>query len=162
MLGKALGWSPLPLTIAGRKIELLYEDSTGRPDTGLTKIKALVERDKVHLLLSELVSSIGAAVAVGSPDSLAYGAGSVWAVGRTDGTVSRINPATHAVVQTIPVGTDPAAVTGHVRFEGVGFTYPGADRPALDGIDLHIDDGPRFAADRLSSRHAPINRRDRS
>ncbi|MBX9824010.1 MAG: ABC transporter substrate-binding protein [Xanthobacteraceae bacterium] len=50
-------------TVAGRKIELLYEDSTGRPDTGLTKFKALVERDKVHLLLSELVSSIGAAVA---------------------------------------------------------------------------------------------------
>ena len=54
---------------------------------------------------------VGAAVAVGSPDGLAYGAGSVWAVGRTDGTVSRINPATHAVVQQIPVGTDPAAVT---------------------------------------------------
>lgn len=50
-------------TIAGRKIELLFEDSAGRPDTGLTKIKALVERDKVHLLLSELVSSVGAAVA---------------------------------------------------------------------------------------------------
>ena len=54
---------------------------------------------------------VGAAVAVGSPDSLAFGAGSVWAVGRTDGTVSRINPATHAVVQQIPVGTDPAALT---------------------------------------------------
>ena len=26
-------------TIAGRKVELLYEDSTGRPDTGLTKTK---------------------------------------------------------------------------------------------------------------------------
>lgn len=50
-------------TVAGRKIELLFEDSAGRPDTGLTKIKALVERDKVHLLLSELVSSIGAAIA---------------------------------------------------------------------------------------------------
>ena len=50
-------------TVAGRKIELLYEDSTGRPDTGLTKIKALVERDKVNFLLSELVSSVGAAVA---------------------------------------------------------------------------------------------------
>ncbi len=50
-------------TIAGRKVDLLYEDSTGRPDTGLTKTKALVERDKVHLLLSELVSSIGAAMA---------------------------------------------------------------------------------------------------
>ena len=49
--------------VAGRKVELLYEDSAGRPDTGLTKIKALVERDKVHLLLSEIVSSIGAAMA---------------------------------------------------------------------------------------------------
>jgi branched-chain amino acid transport system substrate-binding protein len=50
-------------TIAGRKIELLFEDSAGRPDTGLTKFKALVERDSVHLLLSELTSSVGAAVA---------------------------------------------------------------------------------------------------
>lgn len=49
--------------VAGRKIELLYEDSLGRPDTGLTKTKALVERDKVDLLLSELVSSVGAAMA---------------------------------------------------------------------------------------------------
>jgi branched-chain amino acid transport system substrate-binding protein len=49
--------------VAGRKIELLQEDSAGRPDTGLTKFKALVERDKVHLLLAELVSSLGAAVA---------------------------------------------------------------------------------------------------
>lgn len=50
-------------TVAGRKIELLFEDSAGRPDTGLTKTKALVERDKVHFLLSELVSSVGAAMA---------------------------------------------------------------------------------------------------
>ncbi|MGH7194595.1 MAG: ABC transporter substrate-binding protein, partial [Candidatus Saccharimonadales bacterium] len=49
--------------VAGRKIELLFEDSAGRPDTGLTKIKALVERDKVQLLVSELVSSVGAATA---------------------------------------------------------------------------------------------------
>jgi branched-chain amino acid transport system substrate-binding protein len=50
-------------TIAGRKVELIYEDSEGRPDVGLTKTKALVERDKVDLLLSELVSSVGAAMA---------------------------------------------------------------------------------------------------
>jgi YVTN family beta-propeller protein len=62
-------------------------------------------------LIDSAGGRVGAAVAVGSPDSLAYGAGSVWAVGRTDGTVSRINPATHAVVQQIPVGTDPAALT---------------------------------------------------
>ncbi len=50
-------------TIAGRKVELLYEDSAGKPDVGLTKTKALVERDKVNLLLAELTSSIGAAMA---------------------------------------------------------------------------------------------------
>ena len=50
-------------TIAGRKVELLFEDSAGRPDVGLTKFKALVERDKVHVLVSEFVASVSAAVA---------------------------------------------------------------------------------------------------
>jgi len=52
----------------------------------------------------------GTPVMVGSPAGLAYGDGSVWAVDSAEGAVSRIDPATHAV-QTIPVGTDPAAVT---------------------------------------------------
>ena len=50
---------------------------------------------------------------MGSPDGLAYGDGSVWAVNGTGRTVSRIDPATHAVVQQIQVGVDPAAVTVH-------------------------------------------------
>ncbi|MGN6176150.1 MAG: BTAD domain-containing putative transcriptional regulator, partial [Streptosporangiaceae bacterium] len=54
---------------------------------------------------------VGAPVSVGSPDGLAYGDGSVWAADTTEGTVSRIDPATHAVVDQIPVGSDPAAVT---------------------------------------------------
>ena len=49
--------------IAGRKVELIEADSAGRPDTGLTKVKAMVERDHVQILLSELVSSVGAAMA---------------------------------------------------------------------------------------------------
>jgi ATP-binding cassette subfamily B protein len=44
-----------------------------------------------------------------------------------------------------PVRIDPAAVTGHVRFEGVGFSYPGADRPALAGIDLDVPAGSTLA-----------------
>ncbi|MBT8071858.1 MAG: ABC transporter ATP-binding protein/permease [Gammaproteobacteria bacterium] len=44
--------------------------------------------------------------------------------------------------------------TGHVegprpddgiRFEGVSFTYPGADRPALKAVDLHIQPGESLA-----------------
>jgi len=44
-----------------------------------------------------------------------------------------------------PVELDPAKVTGHVRAEGVSFTYPGADRPALSGIDLDIPAGSTLA-----------------
>jgi YVTN family beta-propeller protein len=54
---------------------------------------------------------VGAPVSVGSPDGLAYGDGSVWAASSTDGTLSRVSPVTHAVVQQIQVGADPAAVT---------------------------------------------------
>jgi YVTN family beta-propeller protein len=53
----------------------------------------------------------GAPVSVGSPDGLAYGDGSVWAVDSADNTLFRINPATHAVIGQIPVGAAPSAVT---------------------------------------------------
>jgi YVTN family beta-propeller protein len=54
---------------------------------------------------------VGAPVTVGSPAGLAYGDGSVWSVDGTAGAVSQINPVTHAVVQRIPVGAEPSAVT---------------------------------------------------
>jgi YVTN family beta-propeller protein len=61
-------------------------------------------------LIDSAGGRVGAPVAVGSPDGLAYGDGSVWAVSGTGGTVSRIDPATHAVVQQIPVGNVPDAI----------------------------------------------------
>jgi ATP-binding cassette subfamily B protein len=44
-----------------------------------------------------------------------------------------------------PVSVDPARVTGHVRFDNVSFTYPGADRRALAGIDLDVPAGSTLA-----------------
>jgi ATP-binding cassette, subfamily B, bacterial len=44
-----------------------------------------------------------------------------------------------------PVEVDPARVAGHVRLEGVSFAYPGADRPALSGIDLDVPAGRTLA-----------------
>ena len=38
-----------------------------------------------------------------------------------------------------------AAPGDGIRFEGVGFTYPGATTPALRGVDLHIRQGQRLA-----------------
>jgi ATP-binding cassette subfamily B protein len=44
-----------------------------------------------------------------------------------------------------PVPVDQGRITGHVRFENVDFTYPGADRPALSGIDLDVPAGRTLA-----------------
>src|SRR5579864_7229934 len=44
-----------------------------------------------------------------------------------------------------PVVVDLARITGHVRFENVSFAYPGADRPAVAGIDLDIPAGTTLA-----------------
>lgn len=44
-----------------------------------------------------------------------------------------------------PVEIDPARVRGHVRLDGVDFTYPGADRLALSGIDLEVPAGTSLA-----------------
>ncbi len=44
-----------------------------------------------------------------------------------------------------PVEIDPAAITGHVRLEDVTFRYPGADRPALDGVNLDVPAGGTLA-----------------
>ncbi|HEY3648448.1 MAG TPA: BTAD domain-containing putative transcriptional regulator, partial [Streptosporangiaceae bacterium] len=62
-------------------------------------------------LISPSGDRVGAPVSLGSPAGLAYGDGSVWAVDSAGGTLARIDPATHAVQQQIPVGSAPSAVT---------------------------------------------------
>ncbi len=44
-----------------------------------------------------------------------------------------------------PVEIDTDQVQGHVRFNDVGFTYAGSDRPALRGIDLDVAPGTTLA-----------------
>jgi ATP-binding cassette subfamily B protein len=44
-----------------------------------------------------------------------------------------------------PAGIDLARVKGHVRLEKIDFTYPGADRAALSGVDLDIPAGSTLA-----------------
>jgi ATP-binding cassette subfamily B protein len=44
-----------------------------------------------------------------------------------------------------PVEIDPATITGHVRFDQVGFTYPGADRSAVAEVDLDVPAGSTLA-----------------
>lgn len=51
-------------TVAGRKIELIVEDTAGKPDLGLTKARKLVENDKVQVLAG--IVNTGVALAVSS------------------------------------------------------------------------------------------------
>jgi ATP-binding cassette subfamily B protein len=44
-----------------------------------------------------------------------------------------------------PVEIVPEVMTGHVRLQDISFTYPGADRPALNGINLDVPAGTTLA-----------------
>jgi branched-chain amino acid transport system substrate-binding protein len=48
--------------VAGRKIELIVEDTEGTPATALTKARKLVEQDRVHVLTGGLLASTGYAL----------------------------------------------------------------------------------------------------
>jgi ATP-binding cassette, subfamily B, bacterial len=44
-----------------------------------------------------------------------------------------------------PVEIDPERITGHVRLENVSFSYPGADRAAVSGVDMDVPAGTTLA-----------------
>src|SRR3989442_1632030 len=50
-------------TIAGRKVEVIVEDSQGQPNIALTRLQRLVESDRVHILVGEVFAHIGYAMA---------------------------------------------------------------------------------------------------
>jgi branched-chain amino acid transport system substrate-binding protein len=55
--------------IAGRKVELIVEDSQGRPEIALTKLRKFVEGDKVNIVMGEAFAHVGLALA-GKADEL--------------------------------------------------------------------------------------------
>ncbi|HSE93371.1 MAG TPA: ABC transporter substrate-binding protein [Methylomirabilota bacterium] len=50
-------------TIAGRKVEVIVEDTQGQPNIALTKLQKLVESDKVQVLAGGLFAHVGYALA---------------------------------------------------------------------------------------------------
>ena len=49
--------------IAGRSVEVIVEDTQGQPNIALTKLRKLVESDKVHILAGGLFAHVGYALA---------------------------------------------------------------------------------------------------
>src|SRR5947208_16741167 len=48
--------------LAGRQVQLIVEDDEGKPATGLTKARSLVEEQGVHLLIGPVSAEIGYAI----------------------------------------------------------------------------------------------------
>lgn len=62
-------------------------------------------------MMTALVAAVTLTIHVGAqPTAMAFGAGSLWTANYGGGTVSRVDPAHHRVVETIPVGVHPAAI----------------------------------------------------
>ena len=76
----------------------------GGPEDGLASVSA----NAVGVIDAD-VDAIDAEVPLGaSPTNVAYGEDAIWVSNSTAGTVSRIDPETRSVRQTIPVATVPA------------------------------------------------------
>src|ERR1044072_6118625 len=48
--------------LAGREVKFIIEDNEGKPETGITKARGLVEGQGVHLLTGPLSAAVGYAV----------------------------------------------------------------------------------------------------
>jgi branched-chain amino acid transport system substrate-binding protein len=112
--------------IAGRKVEVIVEDTQGQPAPALTKLRKLVESDKVHVLSGLLFAHVGYALApkvdeykipmlypVVSADDLSQRKPSKWVV-RTGWTSSQPNQ---------PFGEYVAKTLGYKRVVTIANDY---------------------------------------
>jgi len=60
--GARLVFERMGYKVADRNIELIVEDTEGSPDVGLMKLRKLIEKDKVHVLLGVVSSSVAYAL----------------------------------------------------------------------------------------------------
>jgi len=94
----------------------------------------------------------GAMVPVGtSPSAMVAGAGALWVVSYNAGAVSRIDPAAHAVVQTIQVGANPSGLAVGARAVWVTNSSSGTVSridPTVDRVvqTVQVGNGPSGVA----------------
>jgi branched-chain amino acid transport system substrate-binding protein len=112
--------------MAGRKVEVIVEDTQGQPDLALTKLRKLVESDKVHVVAGVFLASEGYALApkideykiptlfpVVSADDLSQRKPAKWLV-RTGWTSSQPNQ---------PFGEYVATTLGYKRVVTIAMDY---------------------------------------
>jgi branched-chain amino acid transport system substrate-binding protein len=102
--------------VAGRKIEVIVEDTEGKPDVAMTKLRKLVERDRVHVLMGLVNSAAAYAVrdyvhAQGVPLIITT-------AGAKDLTLARKSPAIFRVAND---NTQENLPLGHYTYTKLGY-----------------------------------------
>src|SRR5499427_9391962 len=60
--GCELYWQESGWQMAGRKVEVVLEDNEGNPAIALTKLRKLVENDRVHMVSGVILSNVAYAL----------------------------------------------------------------------------------------------------
>ena len=60
--GCELYWNEHGMQIAGRKLEVILEDTEGQPATAVAKLRKLIDRDRVNLLAGVILSNVAYAL----------------------------------------------------------------------------------------------------
>ncbi len=124
--GFTLFWEEVGNQVAGRKVEVIVEDSEGVPATAKTKVQRLVEHHKVHTVAGGLLAATGYALVpyveqnriptvypVTAPDDITQRKPTQWVI-RTAHTASQV---------THPMGEYAYKVLGLRRVATIGMDY---------------------------------------
>jgi len=87
--GCELFWEESGWQMAGRKLEVILEDNEGVPATALTKLRKLVESDKVHMVAGVILSNVAYALV---PYIEAQGIPTIYPINSADDLTQRKRP----------------------------------------------------------------------
>ena len=124
--GCELFWEESGWQMAGRKLEVILEDNEGVPATALTKLRKLVESDKVHMVAGVILSNVAYALV---PYIEAQGIPTIYPINSADDLTQRKRPkwlirtGFSAGGNMHPFGEYAAQVLGYKRVVTIGLDY---------------------------------------
>ncbi len=124
--GCELYWKETGWQLGGRKLEVILEDNEGQPATALTKLRKLVESDKVNLVAGVILSNVAYALV---PYIEAQGIPTIYPINSADDLTQRKRP--KWLVRTgfsaggnmHPFGEYAVKVLGYKKVVTIGLDY---------------------------------------
>ncbi len=124
--GCELYWQETGWQVGGRKLEVILEDNEGLPATALTKLRKLVESDRVHLVAGVILSNVAYALV---PYIEQQGMPTLYPINSADDLTQRRRP--RWLIRTgfsaggnmHPFGEYAAKVLGYKRVVTLGLDY---------------------------------------